>query len=215
MKISRRTGIQFKEMNIQSQRWSTRLSLCLVGLVIATSARADVTIADKGQSKYRIVVSASAIPAERYAAEELHRYLEKMSGAKLPIVTDTEKPTAHEILLGDNAHLAKLRPTIDFTKLGPDGFVLRVDANRLIIAGSRPRGTLNGVYTLLEEKLGVRWFTPELETVPKLDRVKLPKLNETKIPALENRDVFWSEVMHNADFAARRRVSRSTHNVAR
>ena len=100
-----------------------------------------------------------------------------------------------------------LRPTVDFAKLGPDGFVLRVDGNRVIIAGGRPRGTLNGVYTLLEEKLGVRWFTPELETVPKLDRVELPKLNETKIPALENRDVFWSEMMHNADFAARHRVN--------
>ena len=36
---------------------------------------------------------------------------------------------------------------------------------------------MNGVYTLLEEKLGVRWFTPKLETVPKLDRVQLPQLN--------------------------------------
>lgn len=202
-----RTGIQFKEMNIQLHRWSTWLALGLVGLLMATSARADLTIANKGQSQYRIVVSASAIPAELYAAEELQRYLEKMSGAKLPIVTDAEKPRAHEILLGDNSHLAKLRPGVDFTKLGPDGYVLRVDGNRLIIAGGRPRGTLNGVYTLLEEKLGVRWFTSELETVPQLDHVKLPKLNETKIPALENRDVFWSEVMHNADFAARHRVN--------
>ena len=189
------------------RRWPTGLALtcfCFGGLL---SSQADVTLANKGQSQYRIVVAASAIPAERYAAEELKRYLEKMSGARLPIVTDAEKPTAREILLGDNSHLAKLRPKVDFTKLGPDGFVLRVDGNRLIIAGGRPRGTLNGVYSLLEEKLGVRWFTPELESVPKPDRVKLPKMNETKIPALENRDVFWSEVMHNADFAARHRVN--------
>ncbi len=193
--------------NLQLRHSLVWLALGCFFLGVVVSARADVTLADKGQSQYRIVVAASAIPSELYAAEELQRYLEKLSGARLPIVTDAERPTAREILLGDNSHLAKLRPKVDFTKLGPDGFVLRVDGNRLIIAGGRPRGTLNGVYTLLEEKLGVRWFTPELEVVPKVVRVKLPKMNETKIPALENRDVFWSEVMNNADFAARHRVN--------
>jgi Domain of unknown function (DUF4838)/Glycosyl hydrolase family 67 N-terminus len=176
-------------------------------LVSATRSQADVTLTDKGTTKYRIVVPASAIPSERYAAEELQHYLEKMSGAKLAIVTDAEKPTSREILLGDNSHLAKLRTKVDFAKLGPDGFVLRMDGRRLIIAGGRPRGTLNGVYELLENKLGVRWFTPKLETVPRVNRVKLPKLDEIKIPALENRDVFWSEMMHNADFAARHHLN--------
>lgn len=188
----------------QTHAWLVVALLCLG---VALTSRAELTLADKGQTQYRIVVPAGAIPSERYAAEELQRYLEKLSGAKLPIVTDAEKPTDHEILLGDNPHLAKLRPPVDFAKLGPDGFALRVDGQRLIIAGGKPRGTLNGVYTLLEEKLGVRWFTPQLETVPKLDRVQLPELNETKIPALENRDVFWSAVMHNPDFAARHRVN--------
>jgi hypothetical protein len=176
-------------------------------LAVVTTASADVTIAEKGKSRYRIVVPADAIPSERYAAEELQRYLEKLSGAKLSIVTDAEKPASREILLGNNAHTGKLRAKIDFAKLGPDGFVLCEDGNRLIISGGRPRGTLNGVCTLLEEKLGVRWFTPELETVPKLERVRLPKLNETKIPVLENRDVFWRQFMRNADFAARHRVN--------
>lgn len=200
--------------NRRPRRWPTWLALgcgCLGGLL---RSHAEVTLADKGQSQYRIVVSASAIPAERYAAEELQRYLAKLSGAKLPIVTDAEKPTAREILLGNNSDLAKVRPKVDCSKLGPDGFVLRVDGNRLIIAGGRPRGTLNGVYTLLEEKLGVRWFTPELESVPQLDRVRLPKLDETRIPALENRDVFWSELMHNADFAARHRVNGQHYGLA-
>src|SRR5207253_8059741 len=124
-------------------------------------------------------------------AEELQRYMEKMSGAKLPIITDAEPRTTREILLGENLHLGRLRTKVDFAKLGPDGFRLRVDGNRLIIAGGKPRGTLNGVYTLLEEKLGVRWFTPELETVPRLDRIRLPKFDETRVLALQNRDVYW------------------------
>jgi hypothetical protein len=200
--IGTKTGAIMK-LKQPSKRWIQGL-LCLVAV---TPAVADVTIAEKGKSRYRIVVPENAIPSERYAAEELQRFLEKMSGAKLPIVTDAGKPASREILLGDNAHSGKLRAKIDFAKLGPDGFVLREDRRRLIIAGGRPRGTLNGVYTLLEEKLGVRWFTPELESVPKLERVRLPNLNETKIPVLENRDVFWRQFMRNPDFAARHRVN--------
>src|SRR5207247_1764013 len=121
--------------------------------------------------------------------------------------TDNEPVAALEILLGDNAHLGKAREKVDFAKLGLDGFVLRSDAKRLIIAGGRPRGTLNGVYALLEEKLGGRWFTPELEVVPRLDRLRLAELNERVVPALDNRDVYWREMMRNADFAARHRLN--------
>src|SRR5260221_22103 len=150
MRITRSTGIQFQETT--SLRWRTLLAYCFLGALMTTRGAAGLTITDQGKSKYRIVVPASAIPSERYAAEELQRYIEKMSGAKLPIVTDAEPRAAHEILLGDNLHVARLHKTVDSANLGPDGFRLRVDGNLLIIVGGKPRGTLNGVYTLLEEK---------------------------------------------------------------
>ena len=59
--------------------------LLAVALAMSASARADVALADKGKSRHRIVVAADAIPSERYAAEELQRYLERLSGVKLPI----------------------------------------------------------------------------------------------------------------------------------
>jgi hypothetical protein len=115
--------------------------------------------------------------------------------------------TKREILLGDNAHVRKLAPGLVVTNLGPDGFLLRTDRGRLLIVGGRPRGTLNGVYTLLEEKWGVRWFTPELEVVPKVAALKLPACDERRVPALENRDVFWREMMRDANFAAKHRLN--------
>ena len=163
-------------------------------------------LADKGKSSYQIIISTNALPAERYAAEELQRYLKKISGATLPIATDDQRPTAREIILGDNAHLRSLIK-YDTGALGTEGFLLRTDHNRLIIAGGKPRGTLYGVYALLEKKLGVRWFTPELEVVPQTNRLTLPALNETEIPALEYREVFWTEMMRDPDFAARHRLN--------
>jgi hypothetical protein len=178
-----------------------------IQLLVASSAGAGVTLVDHGTSAYRIVLPAAAIPAERYAAEELQRYLEKISGARLPIVSDGETPGSQEIVLGDNSHQRDQRAKIDIEKLGPDGFVLRTDGERLIIAGGRPRGTLNGVYTLLEEKLGVRWFTPIVEVVPKKKDIVLPEFDQRRLPAFENRDTDWSEATHNPDFAARQRLN--------
>jgi hypothetical protein len=177
-------------------------------LLFPTASRGGgVTLASGGKSDYRIVIPANPLAAERYAAEELQKYLEKISGAKLPITADTERPSSREILLGDNTHLQKLRPKPDWAKLGSDGFVLRTEGNKVIIAGGKPRGTLNGVYTLLEEQFGVRWFTPEMETVPRASRVSLTALNETRVPVLEYREVFWTEMMRDADFAARHRLN--------
>jgi len=193
------------------KRWGLATALACV---VSAPASGATTIAEKAGSRYRIIVAANAIPSERYAAEELQRYLERMSSARLPIVTDTEAMESREVLLGDNAHLRKLKLNIDFRRLGTDGFALRTDGKRLIIAGGRPRGTLYGVYTLLEEKLGVRWFTPEFEVVPKRSRVRLPKLDETQIPALEYREVYWTEMMRDADFAARHRLNGNHYRLA-
>jgi hypothetical protein len=187
--------------------WRALAAVVVLTMMEGGIAMAQVVLAKDGKSLYRIVVPQKAIPSERYAAEELQRYLERISGAKLPIVTDSEPMGSHEILLGDNAHLRKLGIQFDFAKLGTDGFVLRTFQNHLIIAGGRPRGTLYGVYALLEEKLGVRWFTPEVEFVPKMERVELPVLNETQVPALEYREVFWTEMMRDPDFAARHRLN--------
>src|SRR6266542_6289821 len=117
--------------------------LAVLGLavVLNASAWAAPTIAEKGKSRYRLVIAADAIPSERYAAEELQRYLEKISGASLPIVSDAGPMESREILLGDNAHLRRLKVNIDFSRLGAEGFVLRSEASRFIIAARNPRGT--------------------------------------------------------------------------
>jgi hypothetical protein len=169
-------------------------------------ASAAITLAEQGKSPYQIVLSTNAIPSERYAAEELQRYLERITGAKLPI-SDTETIGSHEILLGHSAHLQKLSPRLYFSAIGSDGFALRTDGNHLIIEGGQPRGTLYGVYTLLEERLGVRWFTPELEVVPRTNRLVLSSLDERREPALQYREVYWTEMMRNPDFAARHRLN--------
>jgi hypothetical protein len=188
---------------------SISILICLMAVLHSTPAHAlaGFTLSAKDKQPCTIIVATNAPASERYAAEELQRYLERITGVKPSIVDDSCPVGTHEILLGDNQHLRKLGLKLELDKLGPEGFALHTVKNKLLIAGGRPRGTLYGVYTLLEEKLGVRWFTPEVEVVPRTNSVALAALDEIRVPALEYREVFWTEMMRDADFAARHRLN--------
>ncbi|HTL18555.1 MAG TPA: DUF4838 domain-containing protein [Patescibacteria group bacterium] len=190
----------------------TRTCLLLISALLAfwthrLRAANDFSISANDKTRCRIIIPSNASASQRYAAEELQHYIERITSVRLAIADDSTKPESREILLGDNAHLRKLGVKIDFKALGQEGFAARTIKNKLIIAGGEPRGTLYGVYTLLEEQADVRWFTPEVEVVPRTNRLSLGGLNETRLPALEYREVFWTEMMRNPDFAARHRLN--------
>ena len=135
-------------------------------------------IADDGVTEYRIVIPESASPSERRGAEELQRFLEQMSGARLPISTDEGRIGEKEIILGDNAHLRAIDIWIDFEDLGDEGFVIRTVTPHLVIAGGSKRGTMYGVYAFLEEHLGCRWFTSKLSHIPVREHLAIGHIDD-------------------------------------
>ena len=178
-------------------------------LAIQTATFAEeLVLADRGQSAYRIVVAASASPSTKHAAEELQMFLEQMTGAKLPIVSDKEPPGPREIILGQNAHLAATATKIDFAALGNEGYVIRTVGPHLVIAGGALRGNLYGVYGLLEDHLGCRWFAPGVSRIPKMPRLALGAIDEKKVPVLEYREPFTFDCF-DADWCARNRMNSS------
>jgi hypothetical protein len=168
-----------------------------------------LVIADAGQSAYRIVVAEAASPPVRHAAAELQSFVEQMSGAKLPICSDREPAGPREIVVGPSNRLKAASAEIDCAALGKEGYVLRTVGERLLIVGGEPRGTLYGVYGLLEEKLGCRWFAPDCARVPKRPRLTLGPLDERQLPALEYREPFTHDCF-DGDWCARNRVNSSS-----
>ena len=122
-------------------------------------------IVQNGKSDFVIVTADSSDECIQTAANELQTYLEKISGAELEIVSEADFDGEKAIVLGET-ELQKSIKSIDRSQIKEDGFVLYSDGAYLLIAGEDSRGTLYGVYTFLEEYLGVRWFTPTLEVVP-------------------------------------------------
>lgn len=169
-------------------------------------------IAEEGVPKMTIVVSASASPATRYAAEELKNFLDEMTGADMPLVTDDAPPAPSEILVGDSRRLRELGLLIDYETLGREGYILRTRGPHILIAGGEPRGTLYGVYGFLEEHLGCRWFTPEVSVIPKARVLAVLPIDEVRVPALEYREPFVEECF-DGDWAARNRMNGNTDRL--
>ena len=168
-------------------------------------ASKEIIIADRGASDYRIVLPSKASPSQKHAADELRRFVREMNGAELPIINENERAAPHEILLGD-ARLRKLGVEIDWKKLGEEGYTLRVVGKRLVIAGSPKRGTLYGVYALLEEQWGCRWFTSKVSRIPKHEHLTLASLDATYVPPLEYREPYYTDAF-DGDWAARNRMN--------
>jgi len=149
-----------------------------------------LTLAENGVSGYRIVRGENAHRVEITAAGELQEYFARITGVTLPVVTDSEAPTAQEIIVGKTNRVADI--LVNRAALGDDGFRIAVCGQSLLIAGGENRGTLFGVYAFLEDYLGCRWFTPELEVVPALDVAVLPLDTDiTQKPALAFRHTSW------------------------
>jgi len=175
--------------------------LFLFLLLLALPAR-GITLVRQGRSHYTIVVSAQASLSEQRAAKELQRFVEEMSGARLPLITDAEPAQGNLVLVGDSAPLRKLQIQIP---PGAESFVIQTAGKNLVIAGGRQRGTMYGVYTLLD-KLGCRWFTREVSRIPKQPTIEIAQLAETHKPAFEYREPFFTEAW-DKDWAARNRTN--------
>ncbi|HYG35947.1 MAG TPA: hypothetical protein VEC99_14245, partial [Clostridia bacterium] len=77
--------------------------LLLVTLVLTAAAwvsAQELTLATRGQpATCTIVRPATASPSQVYAAEELQRFTEQMTGVKLPITTDEAPLPARAVLV--------------------------------------------------------------------------------------------------------------------
>jgi hypothetical protein len=151
----------------------------------------NIVIAENGSSRYRIIIPSFATTQEQKAAIVFQDYLFQISGAVLPIISADKSGSPYEILLGQNERLDGLGIAINFNALGGDGFVIRTDSLRLIIAGGNKKGSLNGVYTFLDKYLGCRMYSPKVKIVPKQEKIVLRKINDNEVPVIRFRDTHY------------------------
>ena len=151
---------------------------------VAPAVGTPMYITENGKSDFVIVTADDADECILTAVEELQTYTKKISGAELEYITESELSDGQKAIVIGETELEKKITSVDRKSIGADGFLLYSNGDYLLIAGGDSRGTLYGVYTLLEEYFGVRWFTPELEVVPESkDMIIDADLNRTVQPS--------------------------------
>lgn len=165
-------------------------------------------LATRGHPLFEVVIARGADEAVRYAAEELQRYVDRMGQGFPGIRTDDAPVSPRAILVGASRHSRKLFPGDPAKGLTRDGYVLQTSGEHLLIQGATPRGTLYGVYDILE-RFGIRWWTPHDETVPLPDVLELPDLDHRVEPPLAYRGLWYRNAM-DADWQARMRLNGGT-----
>ena len=187
-------------------RLSARCTLALVIGVCARILAGPLTIVEDGRSRAMIIVAKDESQAQK-AGEEIQKYVEKMSGAKLPIVTEGDalpEQAAVSILVGHTQSAqrvnvkipAGLDPAIRPEAFEEEGYVLKTVGKSIFVGGNSDgpyQGTLYAAYALLGE-LGCRWYFPGEwgEVVPEAKTVTVPHLEVESRPDFAVRGIWLS-----------------------
>ena len=154
-----------------------------------------------------VVLAQDASPAETTAAREIANYLGAVTGANLAVLTEQASQSgASRVFVGPT--VAAKRAGMDASGLGAEEWIVRTVGADLYIVGGRPRGTLYAAYHFLEDVVGVHWWTPWDESVPRRQSVRVSKLSLRGKPAFRYRDIYMLYGSDEGRFAARNRLNR-------
>jgi tetratricopeptide (TPR) repeat protein len=98
-----------------------KLASVLFGLIItmfATSLRAGSFLVEEGRPNAEIIIAEKPRRSTRLAAADLRTYVEKISGAKLPIATEPSEDVPVHIFVGSSTHAEELGITAEGLKHG-------------------------------------------------------------------------------------------------
>jgi hypothetical protein len=154
--------------------------VALLGFATGTAAaeRAGVDLAKL--AGWDIVVAPDASPSETYAADEFRSVFAQATGIELAKVTAPDRADRH-VFIGASKSLAGSSVGFDATAMGQESLRIVVRDNLIAIAGGRPRGTLYGVYTFLEDYLHLE-LQHQLQQLPVA--VPKPPSDRTERPLL-------------------------------
>jgi hypothetical protein len=131
---------------------------------------------------------------EQTAAKELKQHLDVVTGADFAIAkesgVDNTKP---QIVVGNSKRTKELLPELDVAKIPYDGIVIKSVGKNLVLLGHPQRGTLYAVNTLLEDEVGVRWWTATESFIPERKTLTIKPQNVVYAPQLIYRGAEYRE----------------------
>lgn len=166
-----------------------------------------IVLVEDSISEYKIFLSDEASPSEKFAAEELQKYIYQISNCRLPI-TNYYLKTDKCIYLGFKGIPSSFLKNYDLNTFGSEEYIIESSDQGIIIAGGSKRGTLYGVIGFLSDYLGCRWYTPDFNVVPQNENIILPVIKKREKPVFEYREAWYNEA-YDAEWAVHNRLNPS------
>ncbi len=129
-------------------------------------------LASNGAANLPIVLKEAGNVPMQIAAKELAHFLKRITGADFAIVGDCDG--------------VAIRLVVDPT-LAEEAFHICCNESGLTISGGSNRGLHYGVFGVLEDVLGVRFYTHDVTKVPKCRELVLDEMDIVDAPAFEYR----------------------------
>jgi hypothetical protein len=149
----------------------------------------DVVIID-GLRGFSILIPKKATAQERYSANLLADYLERIFKVRLPVVQEPQPVKGKVISVGDTAKALAARISPDPRE---QAYKLAVASGNLYVLGGK-RGPVYGAIALLEEDLGCRWYAANAKpVVPTISIDKLSVVPRSYSPPFEMREPLYSD----------------------
>lgn len=164
------------------------LIILVIGMGIAAckdekterSSFTNDVLAENGRSDYKIVLPETQTEEIKIAAEELRYFVEKSTGASLPVITDnglSYNKDAKYLSIGNTKIASSAGISFDENELGGDGYRVVTKGKSVIMIGGSKDGNIYAVYDFLEYNLGVKFYTA--------DEVKCPEYNKVNLYAFD------------------------------
>lgn len=180
----------------------------LTAILISFSGCRDqknILLVRNARTEHTILIGLSTPESVKIAAGDLKEYFEKVTGASPVIAESDEIPEGPFISLGSTA--ASASAGLDVSGIENDGYRIVTRKNNIFILGPDTpdglvnskggisRGTSNGVYTFIEEYLGVRWLMPGPlgEEFDEIRTLKVPSTDLSYSPPFDYRVVMYRD----------------------
>ena len=170
--------------------WTRKLCMTVLCIAAVANMQAkDFDLVKDGKSVSTIVLRPNMSAVEAYAAVELATYLEKITGAAIPVKMAPEKGSYNIFLSAGSPQLPEAAQA-QMYKVKDDGFLIHASDNGLYIVARQPRGVLFGAYEILKKYGDVRWFLPgdDGEYCPQKQTFSVPEQSTVTNPSFRERN---------------------------
>lgn len=157
-------------------------------------------------SRYKIVCAKEAEQCVKDAVETLVEMIRQAIGCELQVIGEDQAAEC-EIVIGDTDRntdaVVQAKAAVK-----NDGYVILAEGSRLFITGNQGRGVSYGIYSLLEDYVGVRFYASDCTVIRQAQTVEVPK--DTRVvysPRFEYRDISWYDRMEDLTLACRSKIN--------